>query len=155
MSLPPSPLPPESDSDIRYRLAAHLTWLLTAGKSGERGDFSDMSLDHHNFHGHTLEGANFMRAGLHAVEMIRCEAARADFTDADMTGAFLHRARLTGACFRGARLAGAELNHADLRDADFSGADLTGVDFHKAHTDGAVFTGAKLDGSRGLDPVAA
>jgi len=137
---------------FRGRFERHLSWVLSAGKGGERGDFSGLDLDGANLHGYTLHGATFAGASLRRAELRRAELRDADLAGADLGGAFLHDAVLTDACLRGARLARAELVRADLAGADLSDADLAGADLLHAVLDGADLDGADLTTVLSLKP---
>ena len=137
---------------FRRRFERHLSWVLSAGKGGERGDFSGLDLDGANLHGYTLHGATFAGASLRRAELRRAELRDADLAGADLGGAFLHDAVLTNACLRGARLARAELVRADLAGADLSDADLAGADLLHAVLDGADLDGADLTTVLSLKP---
>ena len=117
----PAPARPAAASRVRYwgrgdvartidgeafdRLfAQHLSWVLSAGKSGVRADFGGAALDGANLHAHTLDGAVFARAALRRAELRRARLRGADFSGADLTDADLRGARLDGACLRGAIL---------------------------------------------------
>ena len=132
---------------FRKRFERHLSWVLSSGRGGERGDFRDLDLDGVNLHGYTLHGAAFGGASLRRAELRRAELREADLAGADLGGALLHDAVMTGASLRGARLVDAELvradlTRADLSDADLAGADLLGAALEDANLDGADLTAA-------------
>ena len=155
----PAPARPAAASRVRYwgrgdvartidgeafdRLfAQHLSWVLSAGKSGVRADFDGAALDGANLHAHTLDGAVFARAALRRAELRRARLRGADFSGADLTDALLHDADLTGADLRGADLSGSEMIRADLTDADLRGARLDGACLR-----GAILLRTRLESS--------
>ena len=138
---------------FRKRFERHLSWVLSAGKGGERGDFSGLDLDGANLHGYTLHRARFAGASLRRAELRRAELRDADLAGADLGGAFLHDAVLAGASLRAARLAGAELVRADFSGADLSDADFAGADLLAAVLDGANLDGAELTSVLSLKPA--
>ena len=127
---------------FRKRFERHLSWVLSAGKGGERAEFRDLDLDGTNLHGYTLHGAVFEGTSLRRAELRRAQLRNADLAGADLGGALLHDAVLIGASLRGARLVDAELVRADLTGADLSDTDLAGADLL-----GAVLDDANLDGA--------
>ena len=137
---------------FRKRFERHLSWVLSGGKGGERGDFRDLDLDGMNLHGYTLHGAAFEGASLRRAELRRAELREADLAGADLGGALLHDAVLAGASLRGARLVDAELVRADLTGADLSDADLAGADLLGAALDDANLDGADLASALSLKP---
>ena len=137
---------------FRKRFERHLSWVLSAGKGGERGDFRGLDLDGANLHGYTLHGAAFDGASLRRAELRRAQLQEADLAGADLGGALMHDAVLAGASLRGARLVDAELVRADLSGADLSDADLSGADLLGAVLDGADLDGANLTGALSLKP---
>jgi hypothetical protein len=97
-------------------LAAHKTWIESAGEKGERANLSKANLSGADLSGADLSGANLSKANL---------------SGADLSGANLSKANLSKANLSGADLQGAVLSEAYLRRADLSGANLQGanIDF--------------------------
>lgn len=95
-------------------LAAHKTWIESAGEKGERA----------YLHGANLRGANLRGAYLHGAYLHGADLHRADLHGADLQGANLSGANLRDDDLRGADLHGADLRGANLREADLQGADI-------------------------------
>ena len=97
------------DAGLGQILAAHLTWIDSAGKVGQRADFSTVGLTGHDLSDTNLAAAELEGAILKGATLSGCVLTMARLPFAD-----LREARLVGADLRGANLMRATLSHADL-----------------------------------------
>jgi len=109
-----------SNEELNRILAAHVKWLESDGKAGQRANFSQVNLQ-----GANLPAANLRRANLAGANLVWINAFGAKLEGADLSGAKLREAYLEEANLQGAILEGANLREAYLAGANLQAADLT------------------------------
>jgi uncharacterized protein YjbI with pentapeptide repeats len=113
-------------------LAAHLLWLETDEKEGQKADLSYCNLNGKNLSRMNLRKANFKGAQLVWTNFHRTDLSGADLTDAamshaDLSNSILIRATLRRAILRSANLYGVGCLHTDFRHADLTNAMIDGA----------------------------
>ena len=111
--------------------AAHVKWLESDGKAGQRANFSRINLQGTNLARVNLQRANLAGANLQWINSFGAELQGADLSGADLRESYLEEANLQGAILEGANLqlaylAGANLQGSDLTRANLQQANLRG-----------------------------
>jgi uncharacterized protein YjbI with pentapeptide repeats len=118
-----SPASSGRDWHLEERLAGHLEWLDSHGKSGTRADLSDANLEGQELIGVKLKFADLHDANLRAADLLLADLrdaslVRADLEDSCLVGANLEAANLEGASLETAMgLVPRQIAGANLRDA--------------------------------------
>lgn len=118
-----SPVASGRDWQLEERLASHLEWLDSHGKSGIRADLSDAVLEGQELIGVKLKFADLHDANLRAADLLLADLrdatlVRADLEDSCLVGANLEAANLEGASLETAMgLVPRQIAGANLRDA--------------------------------------
>ena len=118
-----SPVTGGRDWKLEEKLASHLEWLDTRGKSGLRADLSDANLEGQELIGVKLTFADLHDANLRAADLLLADLrdstlVRADLEDSCLVGANLEAANLEGASLETAMgLVPRQIAGANLRDA--------------------------------------
>ena len=132
--VPPDPLPPSAQAELRGRVQAELARQGSlAGWDLTRADLTRMDLSGADLRGALLEGADLSGA--------RLEQAR-------LSQAMLAHARLIGTGLAGADLRECNLGAAQIARADLSGADLSAAILEGAQLSNSTLHGARIDGLR-------
>lgn len=120
MAVLESPASSSRDWKLEEKLASHLDWLDSRGKSGLHGDLSDADLE-----GQELIGVKLRFADLHDANLRAADLLLADLRDANLMRADLEDACLVGANLEAANLEGASLETAmGLVPRQIAGANL-------------------------------
>jgi uncharacterized protein YjbI with pentapeptide repeats len=115
-----SPASSGRDWELEEKLAGHLEWLDSYGKSGRRADLSDADLE-----GQELIGAKLKFADLHDANLRAADLLLADLRDASLVRADLEDSCLVGVNLEAANLEGASLETAmGLVPRQIAGANL-------------------------------
>lgn len=145
------PLPREiPQGELERILEAHLKWVKSDGKEGERA-----KLAHTNLQAATLANAN--PEGLFPVNLQKADLTNADLRGgvllqanlqgADLTSAYLHGANVVNANLQGASLHAAYLIGTFLAGANLDAVDLGWANLERSDLSGASLAGARLDGA--------
>ncbi len=110
------------------------------GRSLERADLRDLTLDHISF-----ENATLCRADLDGTDLEGCNLQGANLAFASLREAYLGQANLRGANLFKADLEEANLQNANLQFADLSHANLAGANLERADLRRARLTYAQLE----------
>jgi uncharacterized protein YjbI with pentapeptide repeats len=111
------------DWELEEKLAGHLEWLDSRGKSGLRADLSDANLEGQELIGVKLKFADLHDANLRAADLLLADLrdtslVRADLEDSCLVGANLEAANLEGASLETAMgLVPRQIAGTNLRDA--------------------------------------
>ena len=124
---------------LRDIVDAHLVWIGSRGKRGNRADLSMADLSTADLHRVNLRGADLVGANLIMADLSEAELSAADLMRTLLNGTNLSQAKLDGA-----NLFRAKLITADLSMADLSGAELRWTDLSWANLSAAVLNGANL-----------
>lgn len=143
-----------TNEELTAILDAHLVWLSTSGRDGERANLRGTDLGGARLGGARLEGADLDGAYLYGTNLegaklrnANLEGAylgSADLEGADLFNANLRLANVYGANLIGANLGEANLEAANLEDAKLGVAYLEGANLKGANLEGAVLAGANL-----------
>lgn len=162
----------EDETPLEERMEQHKLWVESAGKQGERldftrydlrgvdsaaTDFSKAALSMMKARAAVFYRQRFSGAEMQAVELRDCDLRGCFFDGANLAGADFSGSNLSRAVFMEARLAPLQLgggrvlrssfSRCNLRFADFSAADLREVNFSGADLSHAHFRGANLVGA--------
>ena len=124
-------------SEITAKLTSHNTWLTSGGSSGERGDFSNLSLTSTTaFNTKDLTNLIFNTSVLYQVEL---------------TGVTLNSTLCGNTIFHEVSFTGATIENVTFQETSFIECDLNGITFTDCTFFGSVFdacnlTGATFDG---------
>jgi uncharacterized protein YjbI with pentapeptide repeats len=133
-----------SNEDLNRILAAHVTWLESDGKLGQRANLSRVNLQGANLAAANLRKAKLTGADLMWVNSFGVELQGADLRGANLRESYLEEANLQGAILEGASLREAYLVGARLRGADLTRADLQHTNFRMADLQDAHLVEANL-----------
>jgi uncharacterized protein YjbI with pentapeptide repeats len=125
-----SPITPDALSAL---IAAHRSWLESAGKEGHKANLSGADLEGLNLHGYDLShldfrGANLARAKFGDVPVEDTNFQAADLQEADLSGARgLLAPQLAGADLAGAKLPDSFKEFAALKHVDAASGHVQGI----------------------------
>lgn len=131
----------QSKSDAMQGQDVAAQWLIAAGYSFRRGEYSGLALT-----GADLTDGDFSGADLRGANLDEATIANAAFVDADLAFASLRNANGNHVALKRSRLPYADLSGSDLPSADFSQSNMFGTSLAGARLDGANFRGAALVG---------
>jgi len=110
--------------DLDKILQAHILWVRTFGREGQRADLHRAELSESDLSGAilnkaNLSGANLVLANLSNALLISANLSVANLSHANLTGAYLLWADMTGASLEEANLQGTDLRWSNLSRATF------------------------------------
>ncbi|MBT5753150.1 MAG: pentapeptide repeat-containing protein [Rhodospirillaceae bacterium] len=131
--------------DLKRILRAHLQWLRTDGKEGERANLKNASLQEASLQETDLQGADLQEANLQGANLQGANLEEANLERAMLPLADLQEANLQGSNLGNANFIKADLKKAWLIKAKLDAALLQGASLKWANLRGASLVGADLE----------
>jgi uncharacterized protein YjbI with pentapeptide repeats len=136
-----------TNEELTAILAAHIVWVETRSRDGQRADFRGAKLEDVVLDGANLAEADFSGASLRGVGFVNANLMAADFTKCSMESVVFSGANLTRASFRKSKGKIVVFEGADLSFANFEQCELPNVDFYSSRCSGTKFRAANLSES--------